>query len=145
MGKSDAIPGIPVELEVEHLGDIRIGAWRFRVYRGDTIPWGADGVTDTRTGCIVIGEHLATGHEWPVFCHEFFEAVAKCWHPSLDVDHPQIQILGEVLASSFPDLMRMWWSLAPQEERKAFLYELLDRFSEDGDDDESAGESFTEE
>lgn len=119
------IPTVPVEVEAARLGEIHIGYWRFGVYIGDTIPWGADGLTDPKAGVIMLGEHLPDHHRWPVLTHEYFEAVCKVWAPSLDLDHDQIQILGECLAHSFPDLVKLWWSLAAPEERRRMLEELI--------------------
>jgi len=125
------IPTIPIEVEATRLGDIHIGYWRFGVYIGDTIPWGADGITDPRTGVIMVGEHLPDHHRWPILAHEYFEAVCKVWNPSLDLEHDQIQILGECLAHSFPDLIKLWWSLATPKERRCMLRDLME--FEDGD------------
>lgn len=133
------VPAIPVEVEATRLGDIHIGYWRFGVYIGDTIPWGADGITDPRTGVIMVGEHLPDHHRWPILVHEYFEAVCKVWNPSLDLDHDQIQILGECVAHSFPDLIKLWWSLASPKERRRMLGELMEPDDDEGELDEGVG------
>ncbi len=123
--------GAHVDIDADMVSSLQMGYWEFPIYIGDLTPFGAQGLFDTKTGCICIHDGLATDHRFPVLAHEAIEAISHVWG-NLGLTHDQVQIIGESLAAMMPSLFAAWFKLSSEERRTEILLSIYDELEQDG-------------